>query len=87
MPNEQDITEHKLIISCPVALNPDIFTKINGSIEALERTIIGIEKRTATTEVVANKAKKKVDYLYWFFGTFAGVIIFGVTIFKLFYGG
>lgn len=43
MTNEEE-RMHKLLIECPVAKHPEIFTRINGSIEALERTMLGLEK-------------------------------------------
>lgn len=54
MPNGQD-GKHKLLIECPVAQHPDIFTKINGSIEALERTIAAVEHKAAEATALVNK--------------------------------
>lgn len=43
--------KHNLIIECPVAQHPEIFTKINGSIEKLEKTLIGLEKSIIALEL------------------------------------
>ena len=82
MPNGQ-ITEHKLIIDCPVAQNPDIFTQVNGSIEALRKTLEQVVKDTSEAKGVAYNAKKKVDYLYWFFYTVGGLLAAGAIILNL----
>jgi hypothetical protein len=86
MPNGHDITEHKLLINCPVAQNPDIFTKVEGSIEALRKTLEKVVEDTSEAKGVAYSAKKKVDYLYWFFGTTGGLVATGSLLYRLFVG-
>ncbi len=85
MPDGQ-ITEHKLIIDCPVAQNPDIFTQVNGSIEALRVTLESVMATAKAAEKIAVKAKTKVDYLYYFCYTLAGLIGVGSLIYQMVVG-
>ena len=85
MPDGQ-ITEHKLIINCPVAENPDIFSQINGSIEVLRVTLESVMETAKTAEKIAIKAKTKVDYLYYFCYTLAGLIGVGSLLYQILVG-
>jgi hypothetical protein len=81
-----DEPTHKLVIDCPVAQNPEIFSRINGSIETLKKTLEAVEKKADNAEDIAVRGKKKVDFLYWFFGTLLGLATFSALIYNMLTG-
>lgn len=86
-------TQHKLIIECPVARDPEVFAKINGSFDKLNDRLDDmagkqqkLECKHKATEATANSANKKVDFIYWLGGGSLGVTVIGL-LWRLLTGG
>ena len=74
-----DTNDHKLVIKCPVADNPEIFSQINGSIVNLQHTIADVRKIAEEGTRLGKDANKKVDRIYIVLGFIAAMIpIIGV---------
>lgn len=78
------VDDHKITIDCPVVKDTEIFSKIGHSISELKVVLNNHETRLDVVEVKADRAVTKVNYLYWFFATVAGLFSVGSIIWHMF---